>query len=56
MKTRNRTDLHLKWYFHVIWRTSGLSHAHFRIHPNTDTNNFEIVTDTDTNNGSAAHP
>ncbi len=37
------------WFGVVIWRTSCLSHAHFRIYPNTDTdtNNFEIVTDTD---------
>ncbi len=38
--------------------SSGSSSAYFWFYPNTDTNNFVIVTDTntDTNTGFSAHP
>lgn len=56
MKTMKGTELHLKLPSHVISQTFSESPGHFRIYPNTYTNNFEIVIDTDTNISSAAHP
>lgn len=47
MKTMKGTELLLKLPSHVISQTFSQSPGHFRIYPNTYTNNFEIAIDTD---------